>query len=188
MREKIKENIENLTSYLNDNIEHFTRKIYQICEILWQSYYNNKKIITMGNGGSAADAQHIVCELVGRFLKSQRRPLAAVCLNTNVSTLTAIANDFGYDYVFSRQIEALCEEGDVVIAYSTSGNSENIIEALKIAHSKAAKIITITGKDGGKMKEIGDLNFNIELKDTPRIQEVHCLINHLICELLESRY
>ena len=146
---------------------------------------SGNKIMICGNGGSAADAQHIAAELSGRF-KKERRALAGIALTTDTSALTAIGNDYGFEYVFSRQVDALAKKGDVLIAISTSGNSQNVINAIKSAKENDCKIITLSGKDGGKMKEMGDVNIVIPSNDTPRIQEMHIMIGHMICALIDE--
>jgi len=150
-----------------------------------ESLKSGKKLLVFGNGGSAADSQHIAAELVGRF-KMERKALPAISLTTNTSILTAIANDYGYDAVFSRQIEALGVQGDVALGISTSGNSKNVIEAMKKARSIGMKVIALSGGDGGKMKQEADISIVAAAKDTPRIQESHILIAHIICGLVED--
>ena len=143
------------------------------------------KVLAFGNGGSAADGQHFVAELVGRF-KKERKGLAAIALSVNTSTLTAIANDYGYEAVFSRQVEALGKKGDIAVGLSTSGNSKNVVAALKKAKSMGLKTIGLTGATGGTMKDICDILITPASKNTPRIQESHILIGHIICELVEG--
>ena len=143
------------------------------------------KVVLFGNGGSAADAQHLAGELVGKF-KLERQALPAIALTTNTSTLTAVANDCGYETVFSRQVEALVNEKDVVIAISTSGNSPNVIEAVKTAKKKGARTIGLTSGSGGKLAKVTDLVITVPSKDTPRIQEAHITIGHIVCELVEK--
>ena len=150
-----------------------------------ESYQNKKKLILFGNGGSAADAQHIAAELVNRF-KVERRALPAVALTTDTSILTAIANDYDYSRVFARQVEALAEEGDVVIGISTSGTSLSVIKGIEVAREKGAKTIGLTGKDGGELAKIVDLVLKVPSTDTPRIQEAHITILHIICSLIEK--
>ena len=150
-----------------------------------KSLKNKKKILVMGNGGSAADAQHIVAELVGRF-KLERKAIPAITLTTNTSTLTAIGNDYSFDRIFSRQLEALAEEGDVVLGLSTSGLSENLNSAFKTAKERGAFTIGLLGKDGGEMKGLVDLCIIVPSNNTPRIQEAHITIGHIICELIEQ--
>ncbi len=140
-----------------------------------------------GNGGSAADSQHLAAELVGRFQK-ERRGLPSIALTTDTSILTAIGNDYGYDRIFSRQVEALVNQGDVVVGISTSGNSPNIVEALLKAHDLGAFTIGMTGENGGKMATICDLCIKVPAKVTARIQEAHILIGHVVCELIEEDY
>jgi D-sedoheptulose 7-phosphate isomerase len=143
------------------------------------------KIVFMGNGGSAADAQHLAAELVGRF-KKNRKALPALALNVNTSILTAIGNDYGYDNVFSRQVEALVTSKDVVFGISTSGKSKNVINAINAAKTIGAKTVGFLGQDGGLLKSLVDINFTINSKDTPRIQEMHILAGHIICEIIET--
>tara|TARA_A100001015_G_C14807920_1_gene639665 strand:- start:245 stop:811 length:567 start_codon:yes stop_codon:yes gene_type:complete len=143
------------------------------------------KILIFGNGGSAADAQHIVAELVGRY-KIDRKGLPAFALTTDTSVLTAISNDYGYDCVFERQIEALANEGDIVMGISTSGNSANVIKAFKLANELGCKTIGLSGRDGGKMKNLCDVNLIVPSNDTARIQEMHIVIGHTLCHLIET--
>lgn len=146
----------------------------------------DKKILFCGNGGSAADAQHIAAELSGRFYQD-RDPLFAEALHVNTSYLTAVANDYSYDQVYSRLVKAKGRQGDVLFAISTSGNSGNIIEALKMAKAQGMITIGMTGETGGAMKEHVDILLNVPSKDTPRIQEVHILLGHIICQLVEEQ-
>lgn len=143
------------------------------------------KILLCGNGGSAADAQHIAAELVGRY-KTERRGLPAVAITTDTSALTAIANDYGYDRVFDRQTEALANKGDLLIGISTSGNSANIISALKLAKEMGCETLGFSGRDGGKMNEVCDVNLVVPSNDTPRIQEMHILFGHTICQIIDD--
>lgn len=144
------------------------------------------KILFCGNGGSAADAQHLAAELSGRFY-FDRDPLNAEALHVNTSFLTAVANDYSYDEVFSRSVKAQGKKGDVLIGFSTSGNSQNVIKAFKTAKEMDMVTIGLTGKSGGKMKEVSDFLMNVPSNDTPRIQESHILIGHIICELIENK-
>ncbi|GAB6074836.1 D-sedoheptulose 7-phosphate isomerase [Nautilia lithotrophica] len=156
-------------------------------ELCLSALKTGNKVMLCGNGGSAADSQHIAAELSGRF-KKERIPLAGIALTTDTSALTAIGNDYGYEYVFSRQLEALGKEGDVLIAISTSGNSPNVIKAIESAKKTGIKVITLSGKDGGKMKEMGDVNIVIPSNDTPRIQEMHIMVGHMICALIDEGF
>ena len=182
---KIKQNINMLASYLNENSEYIHKCVNDIANIVCETYKNNGKILSAGNGGSASDAQHLVCELVGRFLK-ERKALAAICLNCNTSILTAVANDYGYDKCIARQVEALCGNNDALFLYSTSGNSKNLLAAAETAHKIGTQIISFTGFKGGALKSISDYNFNVGLNSTPRVQEIHGLTNHLLCEAVED--
>ena len=139
-----------------------------------------------GNGGSAADAQHLAAELSGRFY-FDRQPLNAEALHCNTSYLTAVANDFGYDLIYSRLLEGTAKKNDIVVGISTSGNSKNIVNAFQTAKEFEMGIIAMTGEDGGDMKNYADILLNVPSKDTPRIQESHILIGHIICELIETQ-
>ncbi|MEI7904912.1 MAG: SIS domain-containing protein [Candidatus Firestonebacteria bacterium] len=143
------------------------------------------KLVIFGNGGSAADAQHVAAEFVGRFEK-ERRPFPAIALTVDSSILTAIGNDYGFDKIFSRQVEALVGSNDVVIAISTSGNSENILKAVKKAGEKGAKIIGFTGKSGGKLGALVDILINVNAKETCHVQEGHLVVLHVICKFVEE--
>lgn len=143
-------------------------------------------LLIAGNGGSAADAQHIAAELTGRFLRD-RRPLRAMALHVNTSALTAIGNDYGYDQVFARELGAHARPGDVLLAISTSGNSANILHAIEAARQRKVTVIGLTGDSGGRMRAACDLCLCVPSKSTPRIQEMHIMIYHAICELLEER-
>jgi D-sedoheptulose 7-phosphate isomerase len=142
------------------------------------------KVLFCGNGGSAADAQHLAAEFTGRYLK-ERRALPALALHTNTSSVTAIGNDYGFDLVFARQLEALGKEGDVLVGISTSGNSRNVIRAMEVAKTKSIYTIALTGA-GGKMKDLADCAICIPSDETPRIQECHILTGHIICEIAEE--
>ena len=158
--------------------------IIKIAEIIIEAYKNGKKVILFGNGGSAADAQHITAELVGKYYLD-RDPLPAVALTTNTSSLTAIGNGYSLDIVFTRQLKALGQKGDVVIGISTSGNSENVIQAFKVAREMGLITVGFTGKSGGKLRSVADHCLCIPSDDTPRIQEGHITIGHIICEIVE---
>ena len=145
------------------------------------------KILIFGNGGSAADSQHIAAELVSRY-KTERRGLAAIALTTDTSIITAIANDYGFDRIFSRQVEALAKPGDITIGISTGGTSINVINAFKAAKDKNCKIIGFSGRGGGEFNNYCDVNLIIPSEDTPRIQEMHILIGHTICHLIEQNF
>lgn len=148
-------------------------------------YKNGGKVFLIGNGGSAADAQHIAAELVGRF-KLERSSLSAIALTANTSIITALANDYGYEIIFSRQLESLANNKDVLIAITTSGNSPNILKAVESVKLKNIKVIGMTGKTGGKLKYVVDILINIPSDNIPRIQEAHITIGHIICGLVEK--
>jgi D-sedoheptulose 7-phosphate isomerase len=143
------------------------------------------KVLFCGNGGSAADAQHLAAEFTGRYLK-ERQALPALALNANSSSVTAIGNDYGYDLVFARQLEALGKEGDVAIGISTSGNSRNVLRALEVAKARSIYTVAFTGASGGAMKDVADCTIRIPSEETPRIQECHILTGHIICEIVEQ--
>jgi len=151
------------------------------------SLRNGNKILIFGNGGSAADAQHMAAELVGRY-KTERKGLSAIALTTDTSAITAIANDYGYLHVFDRQVEALANKGDVVIGISTGGSSANVISALKLANNLGCKTIGLSGKGGGKFNSLCDVNIIVPSEDTPRIQEMHIVIGHTICHLIDQEF
>ncbi|HEU12779.1 MAG TPA: SIS domain-containing protein [Euryarchaeota archaeon] len=163
------------------------KKISYIGNEITKALEEGKKIILMGNGGSAADAQHIAAELVGKF-ERERRPLPAIVLHGNTSTITAIGNDYGYEYVFERQIEAFAREGDIVIALSTSGNSENVLRGIKRAREMGAHIFGITGRSGGKMAQLVDEKnlIRIDSDRTPLIQEATITVGHILSKIIED--
>ena len=148
---------------------------------------NGGKILIFGNGGSAADAQHIAAELVGRY-KVERMGLPAIALTTDTSALTSIGNDYGYARVFDRQVEALANKGDMAIGISTGGSSSNVISALKLAKGMGCKTIGFSGRDGGEMNDVCNVNLVIPAEDTPRIQEMHIVIGHTICHLIDQAF
>ena len=160
----------------------------QAAELILQCLMNDGKILACGNGGSAADAQHFAAEMTGRFEK-ERMELAAVALTTDTSALTAIGNDYGFDHVFSKQVRALGRAGDVLVGISTSGNSANVIEAIKAAHERYMHVIAMTGRDGGKiaaMLKDTDVLLNVPYPRTARIQENHILLIHAMCDCIDS--
>ena len=165
-----------------DNLQSY---IYTACIITTEAIERGNKILLFGNGGSAADAQHIAAELTGRY-KTDRIALPAIALTTDTSALTAIGNDFGYEKVFERQVEALANEGDVLIGISTSGNSDNVLRALYLGRKKGCKTIGFSGKDGGHMGKFCDVNIIVPSDDTPRIQEMHIMIGHIICQAIDN--
>ncbi len=167
-------------------IEKYSENIIQITDQIVNSISNGKKIIIFGNGGSAADSQHIAAELIGRYAL-ERKSYPAIALTTDTSALTAIANDYSYNDVFSRQCQGLVNSGDVVIGISTSGNSENVKRGLEVSKDNDAFTIGLLGNNGGKINDIVDIDISIESKSTPRIQEGHRVIYHIICQMVEEK-
>ena len=184
-------NIELINNEINahisaiNTIKNQTTEIENIYKKIIEIIKNKKKILLCGNGGSAADSQHFASELVGRYERN-RNGFAAISLTTDSSALTAISNDYGFENVFSRQIESLGNSGDLLIVLSTSGNSENIISAVKAANKKSIFTIGILGKSGGDLLSLTDLNIVVNEKRTCRIQEVHALLIHILCELIDN--
>ena len=160
------------------------KRIFDSIKILLKVLKNGGTVFWCGNGGSAADSQHLSAELIGRF-KINRRPYKSISLTTDTSAITAISNDYGYNYVFSRQVEGLGTKKDLLFALSTSGNSQNIINAMITAKKKKMKIIALLGNKGGKCKQYSNINIIIDSKETARIQEAHTFIGHIICEMVE---
>lgn len=169
---------------LND--PELMHSLEEATSMLVEAFRSGKKVLFCGNGGSAADAQHIAAELSGRFYKD-RTPLFAEALHVNSSYITAVANDYGYDVVYSRLVEAMGREGDILVGISTSGNSANVLKAMQKAQEIGMQTIGMTGEGGGKMKESSDILLAVPSKTTPRIQEVHILIGHILCELVEEK-
>jgi len=166
--------------------ETLTTEISAAVNMIQGALGSGRKLLVMGNGGSAADSQHFVAEIIGRF-KLERPALPAVALTTDTSVLTAIGNDYGFDAVFSRQVEGLAAAGDVVVGLSTSGNSPNVFAALSKARELGCSTIALLGRDGGTIKAVADISIIVPSQDTPRIQEGHGTIIHIICDLVEKR-
>jgi len=161
-------------------------KIIKASESIIKRLRNGKKIFWCGNGGSASQANHLSAELVGGMYQKKIQPFQSICLNVDTAFITAWSNDDSFDNVFVRQLEALGDNNDVLILLSTSGNSQNIINAIKYANLKGIKSISLTGNDGGEAKKLGGININVKTDDTQRIQEMHILIGHIICDLIEQ--
>jgi len=172
---------------IEKTIETMTPSIEEACLLIVNTLKNGHKILLCGNGGSAADAQHIAAELTGRY-KTERRGLPALALTTDSSALTAIGNDYGYTRIFDRQVEALANKGDLLIGISTSGHSQNVLSALKVAKEQGCTTLGLSGKDGGAMNKLCHLNLVIPSHDTPRIQEMHILIGHILCQGVDNAY
>jgi len=182
IKNAIRDSIRTKQAILED--EAFLGKITEAAQYMITAFKSGNKVLFCGNGGSAADAQHIAAELSGRFY-IDRPPLYAEALHVNSSYVTAVANDYGYDEVFARMVEASGKPGDVLVAISTSGNSNSILKTIAVAKSKGMKVLGFTGASGGKMKDSCDLLLNVPSSDTPRIQEGHILVGHVICALVE---
>ncbi len=182
-------------SHFQDSIEalhtsaaELSEPLAAAVELLFATVANNGKILACGNGGSAADAQHFIAELVGRF-ERDRLPLAGIALNTDTSILTAVGNDYGFDAVFERQVAALGQTGDILVAISTSGNSPNVLRAIQVAHERDMVVIALTGKDGGKigaMLKDTDIHLCVPHQRTMRIQEVHIVLLHALCDGIDT--
>ena len=179
----ISNSVENYQRVLNDEI--LQENIENIVVKSVEAFRNDKKMLFCGNGGSASDAQHIAAELSGRFY-SDRPPLYAEALHVNSSYMTAVANDYGYDETYARMLEACGRKGDILVGISTSGNSPNVVKALKKANEIGLTTIGFTGVNGGKMNDICDIMIKTPSDDTPRIQEAHILVGHIICQLIEE--
>ncbi len=165
--------------------EILTVRIEQAAFLFIEAFRKGQKVLFCGNGGSAADAQHLAAELSGRF-RMERRPLHAEALSVNTSIITAVGNDYGFDKIFARQVEGAGKEGDILVALSTSGNSENIVRAVEAALHKGMQVIALSGERGGRLASLDTLLINVPSSDTARIQEAHITIGHIICELCES--
>ena len=168
-------------------IDLLATDIEKACEMIISTLKDGKKVLLAGNGGSAADAQHIAAELSGRFVK-ERKALPGIALTTDTSALTSIANDYGYQFVFSRQLEALAQPGDLFIGISTSGNSEGILKAFESAQKLQCKTLGLSGRNGGKMNGMCDLNIIVPSDVTARIQEMHILIGHILCKAVDNEF
>ncbi len=179
----ISSSIEVKSNILKD--EKFLQQISDVAKLIAAAFRNGNRVYLCGNGGSAADAQHLAAEFTGRFY-SDREPLPAEALHVNTSFLTAVGNDYSFDQVYERAVKAHGRKGDVLIALSTSGNSKNILLAIEEGKKRGMTVIGFSGETGGKMKGACDYLFNVPSKDTPRIQESHILIGHIICQLVEE--
>lgn len=183
MKDQIKKSYETKQAIYQN--EELLNKIVEVCRVCVELYKGKNKTILAGNGGSAADAQHIAAELVGRY-GFDRPSIPSLALTTDTSNLTAIGNDYGYDKVFSRQLEGMGQTGDIFFGISTSGNSQNIINAFEVAKQKGIKTVALVGRDGGVMAKMADIALIVPSDSTPRIQESHILIGHIICDIIEK--
>ena len=183
-----------MTDLINSSIQSHSealnlldeKKIHHASDLIKQSLSKNNTIFWCGNGGSASQANHLSAELIGGMYKDKKSPSKSVCLNVDTAFITAWSNDDSFDNIFSRQLESLAQSGDILIALSTSGNSSNIINAVKYCNKNDIKIISLTGFDGGLLKDHSDININISINNTQRIQEMHILIGHIICDIIEK--
>jgi D-sedoheptulose 7-phosphate isomerase len=170
-----------------DSIEHLPESIEFASQKIVNALLNDKKVLCCGNGGSAGDAQHFSSEMLNRF-ERERPALPAIALTTDTSTITSIANDYHFDDIFAKQLRALAQDGDILLVYTTSGNSGNIVKAIGVAHEKAMNVVALTGKDGGAVANLlneNDIEIRVPSLSTARIQEVHLLISHCLCDLID---
>jgi len=179
---RFKESGEVKARFLKDNLS----KMLEVIKLVSQSFEGGSKLLLFGNGGSAADAQHIAAEFVNRYI-IERPPLPAIALTTDTSILTSVSNDSSFNEIFSKQIKALGKEGDVAVGISTSGNSQNMVKAFEVAKEMGIKTVALTGNDGGTMAKIADVSLVVPSGSTPRIQETHILIGHILCEMVEHQ-
>jgi D-sedoheptulose 7-phosphate isomerase len=187
MKQDIIDELNEHKAVIDTIIDNLVDDIVSVSHLIIGTLKDGNKILICGNGGSAADAQHIAAELTGRY-KTERRPLPCIAITTDTSALTAIGNDYGYDTVFSRQTQALANSGDLIIGISTSGNSKNVINAFEVAKEIGCKTVALIGKDGGDMKKLADLSIVVPSNNTPRIQESHILIGHMICQQIDNSF
>ena len=187
MLDTIEKEFQSHLETINSVIGTMEENIAKVSQLVVDTLKNGNKVLLCGNGGSAADAQHIAAELTGRY-KKERKGLPGIALTTDTSALTAIGNDYGYDRVFDRQVEALANKGDLIIGISTSGNSANVVNALNVAHELGCITIGLSGRDGGTMNQVCDINLVVPSNNTPRIQEMHILIGHTICQIIDDNY
>lgn len=188
LKDRISLHFDDAATSLQKSTEQLQEPLAQATQLLVEVINQGNKVLACGNGGSAADAQHFIAELVGRF-ERDRIPLAGVALNTDTSILTAVGNDYGYDMIFERQVLALGMPGDLLVAISTSGNSPNVIKAIHVAHERGMKIIALSGKKGGAFNDIlrpDDIHLCVPHDRTMRIQEIHILLLHILCDGLDA--
>lgn len=185
MRDRIKDILLESIQVKEELLRNYVSQIKDIADLMIESLKKGGKVILCGNGGSAADSQHIAAEFIGRFRKD-RSALAAISLTTNTSILTSLANDYGYDVVFAKQVEALGQKNDIVVGISTSGKAKNVALALKQAKKQNLKTVALTGGDGGDIAKLAEVSFIVPSSVTARIQEAHITVGHIICELVEQ--
>jgi D-sedoheptulose 7-phosphate isomerase len=182
IQKRFKESSEVKARFLRENLS----KLLDVIKLVSQTFEAGNKLFFFGNGGSAADAQHIVAEFVNRYIMD-RPPLPAIALTTDTSILTSVSNDMAFIDIFSRQIKALGKEGDVAVGISTSGNSANVAKAFEVAKEMGMKTVALTGNDGGMLAKLADIALIVSSSSTPRIQETHILVGHLLCEMVEHQ-
>jgi len=182
IQKRFKESAEVKARFLKENLA----KLLEVIKLISHTFEAGSRVFFFGNGGSAADAQHIAAEFVNRYIMD-RPPLPAIALTTDTSILTSIANDMAFSEIFSRQLKALGKEGDVAVGISTSGNSPNVIRAFEVAKEMGMKSVALTGNDGGVLTKIADLSLTVSSNSTPRVQETHILVGHLLCEMVEHQ-
>jgi len=187
MRQLVEIELESHRDIIDKVIVSMVPAIAEACTLVTDTITRGNKILLFGNGGSAGDAQHISAEFTGRFVK-ERRGLPAIALTTDTSALTAIGNDYGFETIFERQVEALAKEGDLLIGISTSGNSANVIKALQIGKILGCNTLGMSGRDGGQMNDVCQINLVVPSQITARIQEIHILIGHVLCTAVDSNY
>ena len=187
MQEKIKSEFIESIEVKSEVLKTLTPKIEEATKAMISALKNGKKLLICGNGGSAADSQHFSAELISRY-KKERASIPAIALTTDTSIITAIGNDYSFDKIFSRQVEGLGQAGDIFVGISTSGNSKDVIEAINSAKTKGLMTISLLGNDGGKIAPLSDISIVIPSKNTPRIQESHSLIIHILCGLIEEEF
>ena len=185
MQNKIKEKLNESIEVKKSVIKSLLPQIEQAAKLMIETYKKGNKILIFGNGGSAADAQHIAAELMGRY-KKDRSALPAVALSTDTSVITSLSNDYGFETIFARQIEGLAKSGDITLGISTSGNSKNVLEGIEKAKELGCKTIGLLGNSGGRISEVVDIAITVSSKATPRVQESHITISHILCGLIEE--
>ena len=187
MKETIQKHFAGHIRTTEATVAQLSDAIEEIARLLIDALENGQTLLLCGNGGSAADAQHIATEITGRFMR-ERRAMAAIALTTDTSAITAIGNDFGFEQIFARQVEALARPGDILIGITTSGNSPNVIEALRAAEERGCRSIVLAGRDGGRAKDLANHVIVIPSDYTPYIQEMHITIAHILCELIDAHF
>lgn len=185
MREKILKSFKDSMSVKQQFVDEYIETIIEVSRLIADTLNNGSKLLLFGNGGSACDASHIAAEFINRFQR-ERPAFPAIALNTDVAVLTSIANDYDYTSIFERQLKALAQDGDVVIAISTSGTSPNVIKAVETAVKKGLKVIALTGAKGDKLASMSDYVFAVPSNDTPRVQETHITLGHVLCQMVEE--